>query len=149
MDLCRKCLLQKCRIIFASWTWRIDVWRLLNRRNQELHDLVERLKTENQQLVKEQQLQAQQHEEMKRIPGTWKGPENKLRYEQIPGGVQLKDSSVLMHNTVMVFHVLFVIIWYNYCFVSIMISAFSTSICQHCSWIQIKLVVKCKSDWHR
>lgn len=33
---------------------------------QELHDLVERLKTENQQLVKEQQLQAQQHEEMKR-----------------------------------------------------------------------------------
>ena len=54
---------------------------------QELHDLVERLKTENQQLVKEQQLQAQQHEEMKRIPGNWKGSEDKLRYEQIPGVV--------------------------------------------------------------
>lgn len=71
---------------------------------------MERLKTENQQLVKEQQLQAQQHEEMKRIPGNWKGPEDKPRYEQIPGGVQLKDSSVFIQNTVMVFNVLFVII---------------------------------------
>lgn len=68
---------------------------------QELHDLVERLKTENQQLVKEQQLQAQQHEEMKRIPGNWKGPEDKLRYEQIPGGVQLQDSSVFIQHMIM------------------------------------------------